>query len=208
MSKVFTKNQEVVLRSGARFILRDTHSSDLGTLLEVAGSDDYMMSSIRSPRVIVDAGANIGAFAIIAARMYPDAIVHAVEPEESNFKQLLLNIEKNGVQNIKPLQAAISSQYGETELYLSNHPAAHTLRPIHGAVVRKVKTIPLSHFGHIDALKMDIEGGEYMALEKEIPDCGYLAIEVHADPRKKELLRRLSAKYNVQRNNRDVFIFA
>lgn len=49
---------------------------------------EYAWDTAVRPRVIVDAGANIGLASLFFANKYADAKIIAIEPEEHNFKIL------------------------------------------------------------------------------------------------------------------------
>jgi FkbM family methyltransferase len=66
--------------------------------------------------VIVDCGANVGYASVWFARQYPQAIVHAVEPEPRNFAVLRRNA--SAYANVTPVQAGISDRV--TKLALRN----------------------------------------------------------------------------------------
>lgn len=51
----------------------------------------YDCELLRSPKIIVDAGANIGLVSVFYASKYPGARVIAVEPEGSNYEMLTKN---------------------------------------------------------------------------------------------------------------------
>lgn len=67
-------------------------SSDVPTYCEVFLHRDYEFETRRAPRVIVDAGANIGLSAIFFANLFPEARIIALEPEDSNFALLAANV--------------------------------------------------------------------------------------------------------------------
>jgi FkbM family methyltransferase len=52
---------------------------------------------IRDEDLIVDLGANIGAFTVLVNALNPEASVLSVEPVPSNLKILLDNLDKNNV---------------------------------------------------------------------------------------------------------------
>ena len=66
-------------------------SSDLDCLEQVFINEQYRLPFSFEPRIIVDAGANIGAASIYFAKKWPDAKILALEPEESNFGILRKN---------------------------------------------------------------------------------------------------------------------
>ncbi|HEY7772510.1 MAG TPA: FkbM family methyltransferase, partial [Marinagarivorans sp.] len=72
------------------FILR-IPSSDVPTYQQVFIDREYQFKVSKQPKVIVDAGANIGLAAIYFANQYPNAKIIAIEPEKGNFDQLTAN---------------------------------------------------------------------------------------------------------------------
>lgn len=59
----------------------------------------------KSPRVIVDAGANIGLTSVFYSNKYPRAKIFAIEPEPSNFELLKKNTAS--YTNVVRIQAAL-----------------------------------------------------------------------------------------------------
>lgn len=88
---------EVTLHA-TRYDLRPSASDHLA-LHEVVLDQAYLPSEAWLPPAggwVIDAGANIGAYALeCAAAVGPEGRVDAVEPEPSNFAALLRNIERN-----------------------------------------------------------------------------------------------------------------
>ncbi|HVW84830.1 MAG TPA: FkbM family methyltransferase [Bryobacteraceae bacterium] len=66
---------------------------------------EYALKLSKSPRVIVDAGSNIGLAAVFFANRYPEAKIIAVEPEPSNYDVLRRNVAP--YPNVIPVCAAI-----------------------------------------------------------------------------------------------------
>jgi len=168
------------LRNGAKFILRDIRSDDYSTLLSIAGEDSYRFSAIHDPRVILDVGAHIGFFSILAARRFREAQIIAVEPNRENYQALLQNIALNGLTNISALNVAVAGDYGKVSFFTSAHTVAHSLFSNFDGISlgkEEVDSVPLSHFKNVDVLKFDAEGAEYTI--EEFPKVAYLAIELH-----------------------------
>ncbi len=81
------------------------NTSDFPTFDQVFIQQEYDFDISRAPKVIVDAGANIGLASIYFANKYPDAKIIAIEPEQSNFKLLEMNVSP--YPNVIPVQAAL-----------------------------------------------------------------------------------------------------
>jgi FkbM family methyltransferase len=145
-----------------------------------------MIDSGRTP-LIIDCGANIGASAVWFARLFPNARVVALEPEEHNYEILCLNCRT--YPNITCEQAAIScveeTVYVEdpgngdwgfrttSNCILSNPSVpAYSIEGIEG------------QFPEADLLlvKIDIEGGEARLFESNlawIERAMLIVIELH-----------------------------
>jgi FkbM family methyltransferase len=117
------------------------------------------------PRVIVDAGANIGLSALYFARQFPGARIFALELAESNYALLEKNVAALG--GVVPRHQALWSC--RTTLRLANPQAEHW--EFFGVEVRddsQAGTVAigvqdlLEEVGcaEIDLLKLDIEGAE------------------------------------------------
>jgi len=122
--------------------------------------------------VVVDIGAHIGYYTLIAANLVGDkGKVFAFEPAPENYALLVKNIEVNGYKNIIPVQKAVSNKSGTTNLFLfEQNKGMHAIYERSGyckSIV--VESITLDDYfseqqDFIDVIKMDIEGAEMLAL--------------------------------------------
>lgn len=71
------------------YIRRKT--SDFELLFDIFIKKAYKTKIEKTPKTIIDLGANIGLASIYLKQQYPNAKVFAVEPEKSNFDILLAN---------------------------------------------------------------------------------------------------------------------
>src|SRR5438128_1024549 len=58
-------------------------TSDLRVVLKVLADHEYTTPLPINPKLIIDAGANIGISALYFANRYPNARIYAIEPEET-----------------------------------------------------------------------------------------------------------------------------
>lgn len=193
-------NVTAELRNGAKFVLRDIRSDDYSTLMSIAGDDSYHFSAMHAPQVILDVGAHIGFFSILAAQRFPEAQVIAVEPDLENYTALLKNIALNNLTNISTHNVAVAGQYGKVTFYTSAHTVAHSLfGDFDGKSVDKkeVEAVPLSHFKNVDVLKFDAEGAEYTI--GAFPAVSYLAVEIHKIEGQdmQRLIKEIRSRFNV-----------
>src|SRR5579885_1432959 len=70
------------------------------------GEYDYLLDNITKGDIVLDAGANVGIFSILASRKAHKVI--AIEPDPENYGYLLKNIEANHAENIIPVNIALS----------------------------------------------------------------------------------------------------
>lgn len=139
-------------------------STDLACLEKVFVNEEYRLPFTMDPRIIVDAGANIGAASIYFAHKYPNAKVFALEPEESNFALLKYNCSH--LSNVVPIRAALWSKSekltlvdpGSEKWAFSVRSSAGDEATIDGIAVDDL----MEQWGidSIDILKLDIEGTE------------------------------------------------
>lgn len=117
--------------------------------------NEYKFSDMLKSDVVVDLGANIGAFALRASLRA--SIVYAIEPLYADL--LKRNIHHNGIDNVYVFDVGISDilenkniQYGERR--------------------KKVPCVPLSEIldntEGCDFLKTDCEGGEWFFTEEDL----------------------------------------
>jgi FkbM family methyltransferase len=128
-------------------------------------------SVVKNGDVVLDLGANLGYYSLLAARLVGErGKVYAFEPEPRNYRLLTKNKELNDYDNIIPIQKAISDRSEIVKLFLSEEDSgAHTIREVVDSREYKrsvdIETIKLDEYfaGNtcpIDVIKMDIEGSE------------------------------------------------
>ena len=74
--------------------------------------------------VVIDIGANIGAFTIYAAQTAKHVI--AIEASKDNFKRLTTNIDLNGLSNVSATHACAASQPGRSTLHYHDCPSSES----------------------------------------------------------------------------------
>ena len=82
---------------------------------------------INEGDVVLDIGANIGYYTLLAARLVgPTGQVIAFEPDQTNFALLRKNVEANGYRNVVLVNKAVSDHNGTAELFLNDaNPGDH-----------------------------------------------------------------------------------
>jgi len=129
------------------------------------------LHACRAPGLFVDVGANIGWFALNAARCASVTQVLAFEPDPGNHALLCENLEANAlVGRVLPIACALGAARGMALLhrYRGTNPGRHSLLQDHGngrsLVAVEALDAVLAHLGVADApihaLKLDVEGYE------------------------------------------------
>jgi len=155
----------------APFFLR-LQTSDFPTFDQIFIRKEYNFGTVTPPKVIIDAGANIGLASIYFTNKYPDAKIIALEPEQSNFELLKENVSPYS--NIIPVNAALWHKNEEINLidpglgkwgFMTERKNALEEGLVdsvcHAVQAMTVDKIILDfNLKKIDILKIDIEGAE------------------------------------------------
>ena len=144
---------------------------DVWSIKETFLDDFYRFEQSARPAkpTIIDIGAGIGEFTIQAAAACPSGKVYGFEPFPESLSFFERNIELNGLKNVVPVGAAVTSVPGNLVMDTSSgNPLQfrmQTGKPEEQST--SVKTIALMDFldqeaiKKCDILKLDCEGGEY-----------------------------------------------
>ncbi len=154
------------------------------------------------PDMILDLGANIGLFTVLAAKQWPGATFICVEPHPKTFSFLSSNLEANNVKATK-LQCAVSDS---TEIKsLGNEGAVfQEVRDFDNTSENQILTIPLDSLipKKTDTkllVKMDIEGAEDDTLKGKLvrlPENCFIFIELHKGDESLEWMEKWANKNN------------
>ncbi len=170
--KDLSAGSTIRLRSGLRFAIG--HSSDAWTLIQIMGRNDYRIRDTERWRTVIDIGANIGTFAVLAARAAPEARVYCYEPSADTCRLLRTNLALNGVEGrVSVNQYAVAGAAGAVQLESPPQSSMRRVRRTGGGtdantVVVEAVTLATVFEQHAiarcDFLKVDCEGAEYEIL--------------------------------------------
>jgi FkbM family methyltransferase len=132
------------------------------------------LSLITDGDVVVDLGAHVGYYTLLAARRVgPEGRVFAFEPHPDIFHLLVKNIDSNFYSNVTPVQKAVSNETGEAELFLQGTSTSLFRKSENSNKSVLVQTTSLDEYfqtieqrlrSRIKLIKMDIEGAELQAM--------------------------------------------
>jgi FkbM family methyltransferase len=134
---------------------------------------EYQMFAGIDPKVIFDAGANIGVTSVLLSNTYPTARIYAFEPEPENFKVLLLNLRK--YPNVRMFPIGLGASTRMVDLYASDNPhnkggfsiqnkGIDPSKTTRVSIVDIIEVLKTHGTGKIDLMKIDTEGSEYEIL--------------------------------------------
>lgn len=162
-------------------------------------------------QVIVDAGANIGATSVYFAKLYPDAVVHSVEPAVG--PRTLLELNTAGMRVVvHPI--GLSTDDGSFELFQGGDGASimgslHQ-RPWNSAESEVVEVRSTrawaeeTGFDRIDVLKVDVEGCEVdvlRGLEALLPTVKIVYVEYGSRQLRREVFALLERHHEFFRGS-------
>ncbi len=133
---------------------------------------DYFGYRVSAGDIVVDIGANIGTFALYAAKNCSAGRVVSFEPFPDNYRLLCKNVEHNHLGNVTCVNQAVDGKGGRRIMGLhSADPGSNSL--VTGSFERSVEVecctlgdvFERFSLARIDYLKMDCEGAEYEILE-------------------------------------------
>ena len=142
----------------------------------------------RTPRIVVDIGANIGFFSLYVAMRWPDAKVFAFEPAPENVALIEQNIRLSKVSRVILCPLAVTDTVGQVNLFLKKESGWHSLSGSSNDATIQVNTTTLPAIVKeadqtIDLLKMDCEGAEYAVLAGQAQvlaqSVRFVAMEYH-----------------------------
>jgi FkbM family methyltransferase len=163
---------------GFKIFLDPEDMSDISALIATSGWPNLpvtcLMSAMLRPGMnVVDVGANLGFYTLLAANAVRESgRVWSFEPEPHNFQLLMKSINANNFNNVQPVQTALSDDPGIEKLYLAptSEPNAHTLSQDRGMGSLEIQSTSLDEFlqangtGRVDLLKVHVFGDEPIVL--------------------------------------------
>ncbi|HMO34451.1 MAG TPA: FkbM family methyltransferase [Gemmatales bacterium] len=161
------------------------------------------LQALDNVNVMIDAGANIGAAAVMLLTLFPKAQLIAIEPDPGNAQVLRMNLERYGIQALV-IEAALWPTQERLELapnrYRDKLDWSNQVQPASGSSSISTVTMAqiLSDAGvrKIDLLKIDIEGAELPLFAGDtswLKHVKNLCIEIHSETAIKCIEEAMSA---------------
>lgn len=180
---------------------------------------DFILPFVSQDGIVVDVGAHIGCFTVLAGEKLKPKLIAAIEPDPSNFDYLLRNIHKAGCLGIvRPFRIALGKAAGNRPLYSDDwNTGGNSFFPeklsIEGADINALKgtDVPVTTLDmlvqelglekeQIGVLKIDAEGAEAQILEGSVKTLNRTAVvvgELHEALVPREKLQQLLGNFVV-----------
>lgn len=181
------------------------NSTDLMALTNVWMINEYEIEKFKINKndIIIDVGAHIGLFSLLASKSCFAGKIFSYEPINENFEMLMQNIKSNKLKNIFPFNLAVSKNTSNVKLFLDKDESAHSIFQKNTSYVT-VESISLqkifddNDINFCKILKLDCEGAEYEIIDS-LPDKYFekiqnMIIEYHLADSKPELGKDLISK--------------
>ncbi len=166
--------EKLLLKSGSVLYLNSKDpvvSSALALGIYENYETEIFKNTLKKGMTLVDIGANIGYYTVLAADIIGETgKIISFEPDEQSMDIFKKNIISNKFKNVSYVEKALSDKKGTILFYPSdeNRGDNRIYDPGDGRKYVEVETITLDEYlpqdTKVDIIKMDIQGGEYLAL--------------------------------------------
>ena len=156
----------------------------ISDVINILLDDEYGLGKIRLPvNTVVDIGANIGLFSLWARHHFPNAIIHAYEPNNAVWGFAVANIKKA---DVVLFNEGVDSEelVGRLVLRGSSRVTATQKDPQGSVKLTGIETV-IKRLGgrYLDLLKIDCEGAEWEIFRKRnaFRNVRQIRMEYHLD---------------------------
>lgn len=161
--------------------------TDYKVFEDVFINETYKVNTKSKPKLVIDAGANVGYSSVYFANRYPSARIIAIEPESDNYRLLKRNV--GPYHQVSTVQTALWDRVIPFHVTNQNSGAwafqveeAKVADPGLTTTTTLNRLIAASREQFIDILKIDIEGAERHVFHSNLEWLDYvgtIVIELH-----------------------------
>jgi FkbM family methyltransferase len=135
----------------------------------------WLLSTLHNEaiRTVLDVGANVGSWSLMAAELFPEATIYALEAVPATAAELRSRVGTE--QRITPFNLGLAERTGTLALNyhagasahatFTDYPHSWTGERVECPVMRGDDFLKQEAIGQVDFLKLDVEGAEHLALE-------------------------------------------
>jgi FkbM family methyltransferase len=169
INRRYRSDKEIAIgKSITQFVVDDSfsvyHTPGVFNVIDEV-KEVYDFSDLRSTDILLDIGANVGTFSLIVHDKVKQ--VYAIEP--LYFAELNRNIQLNKIKNIHTLEYSLANE--DVEISYTGRK-----KLTHGKSLTQLREMC---GWHVDFLKCDCEGGEWIIKPEELKGIRRIEAEVH-----------------------------
>jgi FkbM family methyltransferase len=138
----------------------------------------WMSQTLAEGMTMIDIGAHMGMYTLTASKLVGESgVVVAVEPSTREFQRLNFHVTLNELRNVRCLQLAASSAFGEATLKIASewnsghntfgeffNPEVETIREERVLTQTLDAVVSAQNLERVDLIKIDVEGHEMQVL--------------------------------------------
>lgn len=171
---------------------------------------EYDLDLAEPPQTILDIGANVGAYTLRCAELYPSAKVYAYEPSKENANEFRTNC--GNLKNVTFNQSGVRGFNGQDVLFTGDSAVSHGFHHIGRTVDRGnyVDCVSSADLPSAELVKIDTEGCELEILRKLNTDSTKaLVCEWHREDDKPAIIEICQSRgFSLVRESGSVLKFA
>lgn len=146
------------------------------------------ISKIHAEAVVLDVGANVGAFAVWANARWPGATIHCYEPLQANFELLKLNLDS--LKNVQLHRTAVGNPENRRLFLGKNNCGENSFFDLgeQRGEFEEVSTIDPNSMPSAQVLKIDAEGSEWDILSRlQTINYDLILMEYHSEMQRRKI---------------------
>jgi FkbM family methyltransferase len=169
--------------------LDDKPTTDTHMIYETWGHNGYTPSGfeIKETSCIIDIGAHLGSFTVLAAKAANQGNIYAYEPFPEKFQLLQENVKLNNLTNVRIFNLGVLGEPQTVEFFVSHNAGHSAFRKTDQSIKVQCTSLPAifddNAIEHCDYLKIDCEGAEYDILfntpKSYFEKIGMIVLEYH-----------------------------
>jgi FkbM family methyltransferase len=171
--KVFCINS----RFGFKTMLDISKDVDYRFLLQEFENENFELihKIVKDGWQIIDVGANIGLYSLLfSGKVGKKGSVYAFEPSDEAYYRVLQNIKLNNCSNVELFKMGVADKTGVLDLQITDDDAYNSLGSQSMKKIIETKKINVTSINdfiqrkgihHIDLIKTDTEGADYLVLK-------------------------------------------
>lgn len=129
----------------------------------------FFLRTLRPDSIVMDVGAYIGQYTLLAAKYAPRGRIVAIEAHTHSFNRLQNHVSRNNLPNVELLNLAAGAKVGKMAFALSSDASTSGLVSPKESSWRQTVTVDVApldeiatqlRLGRVCLVKVDVEGGE------------------------------------------------